>query len=159
MPPVMLKEDSPKVHPDSEQNFTAGVGKSVVLKPQSPGMTAAVCIGGLLIPGLGHLLLRRWVRGLLLLTSVLLMFVLGLMMHGALSSPPDSQQLISFETLKAFANVGVGLAYVIALQSGHGEGIPTSQTADYGWLFLIVAGLLNYLIVFDAFDIARGRKR
>jgi hypothetical protein len=47
---------------------------------------------------------------------------------------------------------------MIALKTGQGVGIPTSQTADYGWLFLVVAGLLNYLIVFDAFDIARGRK-
>ncbi len=66
---------------------------------------------------------------------------------------------MSFKTLNTFANVGVGLAYVIALRTGQGAGIPTAQTADYGWLFLVVAGLLNYLIVFDAFDIARGRKR
>lgn len=155
----MLKDDSPNAPANSAQNFTAGVGKSVVLKPQSTAMTVAACVGGFLIPGLGHLVLGRWVRGLLLLVSVLLMFVLGLMMHGALSSPPTPDQFVSFETLKAFANVGVGVAYVIALRIGSGAGIPTSQTADYGWLFLIVAGLLNYLIVLDAFDIARGRKR
>jgi Family of unknown function (DUF6677) len=155
----MLKEDSPNAPAEPAHSFTTGIGKSVVLKPKSSAMTAAACIGGLLVPGLGHLLLGRWVRGLLLLASVLLMFVLGLVMHGALSAPPGAGQLISFETLKAFANVGIGLPYVIALRSGLGEGIPTSQTADYGWLFLIVAGLLNYLIVFDAFDIARGRKR
>ena len=92
------------------QNFTVGVGKSVVLKPQSPAMTAAACVGGLLVPGLGHLLLGRWIRGILLLASVLLMFVLGLAMHGALSSPPASGELVSFKTLNTFANVGVGLA-------------------------------------------------
>ena len=121
-------------------------------------MTTAACIGGLLVPGLGHLLLGRWIRGALLLTSVLLMFVLGLAMHGALATLPPSSDLVSFRTLNAFANIGTGLPYIVALRTGHGEGIPTSQTADYGWLFLVVAGLLNYLIVFDAFDIARGRK-
>jgi len=55
-------------------------------------------------------------------------------------------------------NTWRSLPYVIALRMGQGEGVPTAQTADYGWLFLVVAGLLNYLIVFDAFDIARGRK-
>lgn len=121
-------------------------------------MTAAACVGGLLVPGLGHLLLGRWVRGALLLTCVLLMFILGLAMHGALTAPPPTAELLSFKTLNAFANVGTGLAYVVALRAELGAGIPTSQTADYGWLFLVVAGLLNYLIVFDAFDIARGRK-
>jgi hypothetical protein len=155
----MLKDDSPNAPVDSAQNFTAGVGKAVVLKPQSTTMTAAACVGAFLVPGLGHLLLGRWIRGILLLISVILLFILGLGMHGALSSPPGSGELMSFKTLNTFANVGVGLAYVIALRTGQGVGVPTAQTADYGWLFLVVAGLLNYLIVFDAFDIARGRKR
>ena len=154
----MLKDDSPNAGFESAQSFTTGVDRSVVLKPKSHVMTAAACVGGLLVPGLGHLLLGRWVRGALLLISVVLMFVLGLTMHGALSTPPGSGELVSFKTLNAFANVGAGLPYVIALKTGRGGGIPTAQTADYGWLFLVVAGLLNYLIVFDAFDIARGRK-
>jgi hypothetical protein len=154
----MLKEDSPNAQQGSAQDFTTGVGKSVVLKSQSSVMTAIACVGGLLVPGLGHLLLGRWIRGVLLLVCVLLMFVLGLGMHGALAPPPTSEELLSFKTLNVFANAGAGLAYVIALRTAEGAGIATSQTADYGWLFLVVAGLLNYLIVFDAFDIARGRK-
>jgi hypothetical protein len=47
-------------------------------------MTAAVCVGGLLIPGLGHFLLKRWGRGALLLISIVLMFWIGLGMHGQL---------------------------------------------------------------------------
>jgi hypothetical protein len=154
----MLKDDSPNAAFERTQNFTVGVGQPVVLKPQSNAVTAAACVGGLLVPGLGHLILRRWVRGALLLVSVLLMFILGLGMHGALTPLPALNELISFKTLNAFANVGAGLPYFIALSSGQGAGVPTAQTADYGWLFLVVAGLLNYLIVFDAFDIARGRK-
>jgi hypothetical protein len=154
----MLKDDSPNAPFESAQQFTVGVEKSIILKPESHAVTAMACVGGMLIPGLGHLILRRWIRGVLLLASVLLMFVLGLAMHGALTSPPGSGEWVSFKTLNAFANVGAGLPYVIALRMGKGEGIPTAQTADYGWLFLVVSGLLNYLIVLDAFDIARGRK-
>ena len=154
----MLKEDSPHEPLDSAQNPTPGKGNSVVLTPQSEMMTAAACVGGFLVPGLGHMILGRWIRGTLLLASVVLMFVIGLAMHGALAAPPASNELVSLKTLNAFANVGVGLPYVIALQTGQGEGVPTSQTADYGWLFLIVAGLLNYLTLLDVFDIARGRK-
>jgi hypothetical protein len=41
---------------------------------------------------------------------------------------------------------------------GLGIGAMTSQSYDYGTTFLWVAGLLNFLIILDAFDIARGRK-
>jgi len=154
----MLKEDSPNAPVDPALPFTDGTGQRAVLRIQSNPMTAAVCVGGLLVPGLGHLLLQRWKRGGLLLASVVLMFVMGLQMEGALASPPNSSELLSFKTLNAFANVGVGLPYLIAMGEGYGEGVATSPTADYGWLFLVVAGLLNYLVVLDAFDIARGRK-
>ena len=100
----MLKEDSPNAPPDPALPFTVGTGDAVVHKPQSYGMTAAVCIGGFLVPGLGHLILQRWVRGVLLFGSVVLMFVLGLSMHGALSSLPDTGSLVSFKTLNAVSS-------------------------------------------------------
>jgi hypothetical protein len=154
----MLKDDSPSAPADPAQNFTVEPRESVVLTPQSHGMTAAVCIAGLLIPGLGHFLLKRWVRGALLLVSIILMFIIGLGMDGQLYRLPEAGQWVSFNTLGCFADVGVGIPYVIAVQSGMGNGIADSQTFDYGWAYLIVAGLLNYLVVLDAFDIARGRK-
>jgi hypothetical protein len=63
-----------------------------------------------------------------------------------------------FHVLGLFANAGAGLPYVYAIQTGQGAGVLTSQTYDYGWVYLVVAGLLNYLIVLDAFDIAKARK-
>ena len=154
----MLKDDSPSVPADPTQNFTVEAGESVVLKPQSHAMTAVVCAGGLLVPGLGHFLLKRWVRGALLLVSITLMFIIGLGMDGLLYRPPETGQWFSFNTLGCFADAGVGIPYLIAIQQGMGAGIPTSQTFDYGWAYLIVAGLMNYLVVLDAFDIAQGRK-
>jgi hypothetical protein len=154
----MFKDDSPSVPADPTQNFTVDATESVVLKPQSAAMTAVVCLGGLLVPGLGHLLLKRWIRGVLLLVAIVLMFVIGLSMNGQLYMLPESGQWISFNTLGCFADVGVGLPYFIAVRSGMGAGVPTSQTFDYGWAYLIVAGLLNYLVVLDAYDIAQGRK-
>ena len=41
---------------------------------------------------------------------------------------------------------------------GLGKGVVTAASYDYGNTFLIVAGLLNMLVVLDAYDIALGRK-
>jgi hypothetical protein len=156
----MLKDDSPSAPPNPAPNSEESAQEApvvIVLETQSLAMTAAVCVGGLLVPGLGHLLLKRWGRGALLLAAVVLMFWVGLGMQGQLYELPDAKW-ISFNTLGVFANIGVGIPYFIALQLGMGGGVPTSQTFDYGWAYLIVAGLLNYLIVLDAFDIAQGRK-
>jgi hypothetical protein len=154
----MLKDDSPSAPPDPAQNFSVEARESVVLKPQSGAMTAVVCVAGLLVPGLGHVLLKRWIRGALLLVSIVLMFIIGLGMDGQLHLLLQPDGWVSFNTLKWFANVGVGIPYVIAIQMGIGAGVPDSQTFDYGWAYLLVAGLMNYLVVLDAFDIAQGRK-
>ena len=117
--------------------------------------TLAICSGGWLVPGLSHILLGKWIRGLIFAVCVLLIFVLGLGMHGKLFD------LVLEEPLQIFAfiaNIGVGIPYVLAGRMGFGIGAMSTTTYDYGTTFLWVAGLLNYLIVLDAFDIAQRRK-
>ena len=41
---------------------------------------------------------------------------------------------------------------------GLGHGVVTAASYEYGNTFLIVAGLLNMLVVLDAYDVALGRK-
>ena len=126
-----------------------------VRKPVAPAAALAICSGGWLVPGLGHILLGKWIRGLIFATCVLTMYVIGLAMHGRLFD------LLIEEPLQIFAfiaNVGVGLPYLIAVKMNLGAGAMNAVTYDYGTTYLWVAGLLNYLVVLDAFDIARGRK-
>ena len=118
--------------------------------------TLAICSGGWLVPGLSHVVLGRWIRGLIFAACVLLMFVLGIAMRGKLFDLEFEQPLHIFAFL---ANVGVGLPYLIAEKLELGIGTMTSTSYDYGTTYLWVSGLLNYLIVLDAFDIAQGRKR
>ena len=47
---------------------------------------------------------------------------------------------------------------MLARAVGAGAGEVTATTYEYGNTFLIVAGLLNFLVILDAFDIAKGRK-
>jgi hypothetical protein len=118
-------------------------------------LTVVVCIAALLVPGLGHILMRRWVRGLILAVCIIAMFALGLRMQGKLYDLTVEEPLQFFAL---FADVGVGAPYFIAERMGLGAGAPTLQTFDYGTTVLWVCGLLNYLVVLDAFDIAQGRK-
>jgi uncharacterized protein DUF6677 len=127
-------------------------------QPSPPIPTAAavaVCSGAWLIPGLGHILLGRWVRGLIFAVCVVVMFVMGLAMNGKLYG---TEFEIPLQIFALIANLGVGLPYFIAKYMGLGIGVMTSESYDYGTTFLWVAGLLNFLIVLDAFDIAKGRK-
>ena len=124
-------------------------------KPMNVGPTLAICSGGWLVPGLAHILIGRWIRGLIFAACVLLMFVLGLAMHGKLYDLEFDEPLHVFAFI---ANIGAGVPYWIAARLGFGLGAMTWPSYDYGTTYLWVCGLLNYLIVLDAFDIARGRK-
>ena len=83
------------------------------------------------------------------------MFAVGLWLDGRLFPFEFSQPLV---VLAALASLGNGLPYVIAKMMGLGAGVVTAASYEYGNTFLIVAGLLNMLVVLDAYDIALGRK-
>jgi hypothetical protein len=119
------------------------------------GATLAICAGGLLVPGLAHVLIGRWIRGLIFATCVLAMFGLGIAMRGKLYDLQVNEPLQLFAFI---ANIGAGIPYWLATHFGLGVGTLTWPSYDYGTTYLWVCGLLNYLIVLDAFDIAQGRK-
>ena len=62
---------------DHDPNVTSGPRQPLNTAPLNMPVTVAVCVAGLLVPGLGHILLRRWGRGLILGACILAMFVLG----------------------------------------------------------------------------------
>ena len=61
-------------------------------------------------------------------------------------------------TFRAVADLGIGLPYFVAQMLGYGAGRVVAVTYEYGNAFGIVAGLLNMLVVLDAWDVAEGRK-
>jgi hypothetical protein len=107
------------------------------------------------VPGAAHLWLGRRQKGLVFLIVLPLMFGLGLSLHGRLFPFDFSQPLVA---LAAVADLGLGLPYLIASLAGAGGGRVVHVTYEYGNAFLIVAGLLNFLVMLDAYDIALGRK-
>jgi hypothetical protein len=125
--------------------------------PEYPVTTMSVVapIVGWLIPGGGHFLLKRYVRGLLLLVSVLGMFLIGLGMNGRIYQPNGGDIL---DILGFIGDVGTGALYFLARIMDWGSAMAANASADYGKTFLIVAGLLNFIAAADAHHIALGKK-
>jgi hypothetical protein len=107
------------------------------------------------VPGAGHLWQGRTQKGLVFLIAIPLMFAIGLALQGRMFPFELSQPLVA---LAALAALGNGLPYFIATLLGLGAGVVTAASYEYGNTFVIVAGLLNMLVVLDAYDIAQGRK-
>ena len=112
-------------------------------------------IAGWLVPGAGHLMLKRWGRGLLVLASISCMFVLGMMMGARLYAPNTADLL---DMLGFLGDLGAGLLYLVGHSLGLGQAPVQVVTADYGAKFVVVAGLLNLISAVDAHSIAVGRK-
>ena len=124
-------------------------------REQPATYTYLVCAAAWAIPGAGHLLLGRLQKGLTFLVTLTLMFVFGLWLEGRLFPIEISQPLVA---LAAIADLGIGIPFFIARAMGAGAGRVVALSYEYGNAFLIVAGLMNMLVVLDAFDIAQGRK-
>lgn len=112
-------------------------------------------IAGWLIPGAGHLLTGRWVRGLLLFVSIAAMFWLGIVMQGKLYVPNTGDVL---DMLGFVGDFGNGLFYALGRILGLGNLPVQLVTADYGTKFIVVAGLLNFISAVDAHNLRIGRK-
>ena len=114
-----------------------------------------VCVLAWAVPGAGHLWLGRREKGVIFLVALTFMFAFGLWLEGRLFPFEIGQPLVA---LAALADVGMGVPYLIAKALHLGGGRVVAITYEYGNAFIIVAGLLNMLVLLDAFDVAQGRK-
>lgn len=126
------------------------------------------------VPGLGHVLLGRVRRGIAFFVLVFGSFTIGIAHDGRLALRDPGQPLLT--SLQVVANLGVGPADVAARMAVYGEpryrigdrvvsrSLETlrsrarSQQSNYGTAYLWTAGLMNLLLLFDVWDIGRGRK-
>lgn len=120
------------------------------------GAAVPACLIAWLLPGAGHFYLRRPQKGLVFLGAIGALFILGLAMDSRLQMTVGLDDLLA--SLFSLAQVAIGLPYLAARMLGYEAGQVTSVTFEYGNTFTAVAGLLNILVVLDAYDIAVGRK-
>ena len=113
------------------------------------------------VPGAGHLVQGRYIRGGIIAVVVWLMFGIAIASGGAHYPGFDFKDGALLYLLNVFARLGNGLGAMVSFIMA---GTPSPQVAalatfEYGGRFLEVAGLLNYLAVIDSVDIALGRKK
>jgi len=114
------------------------------------------------IPGLGHVLQKRWWRAALMGGAVWICFFVGMGMGGHLFDLSTENSSALLQVPPMIANLGTGALYLVSWLLDYGFKDDPAQAAratyEYGNTFLLIAGLLNYLTMLDAFDIAAGRK-
>jgi hypothetical protein len=120
-----------------------------------PGTLVLLCLAAWAVPGVGHLWMGRRQKAVVFMLAIPAMFLLGLFLHGRIFPFDFSEPLVG---LAAIADLGIGVPWLIAKLLEAGGGTVTAATYEYGNCYLIVAGLLNLLVILDAFDIGKGRK-
>lgn len=126
-------------------------------------MDNPIVIGAIswIMPGAGHLVQGKIVRGVILMVVIWTMFVVAILSGGAHYPGFDFKDGALLYLLNVFARFGNGLGAIVSfvLASKPAPQVAALATFEYGGRFLEVAGLLNYLAVMDAVDIATGRKK
>jgi hypothetical protein len=120
-----------------------------------PGIALVAVAAAWLVPGLGHLILRRWGRAMIFFFCVGALAVTGLLLRGNVFSLHSAD---AFDFLGYLADLGSGMFFFIA-KAVERTGPDVSRAAgDYGTRFLAAAGVINVLCVFDAYEIGCGIK-
>jgi TM2 domain-containing membrane protein YozV len=134
---------------------------SVTAKPLAPAAakpttSPLLClVAGWLIPGAGHFLLKKPIRGALLFLSIVAMFAIGIGLAGKIyqTNTGDLIDILGF-----VGQLGSGLLYILSRALDWGHATAFTATEDYGTKFIVVAGLLNIVSAIDAHSLASGRK-
>jgi hypothetical protein len=156
--PIISTEAAEEVQPSA-----AATEPSATAVPRHPPKRAdrglfapAIAIIAWLVPGLGHLLLRRWGRALAFFVAVGGLVMTGYLMRGNVF-PPHSQD--PFGTLGFIADACSGVFYLLArVVEASGPNV-SRAVGDYGTRFIAAAGIVNVLGICDAYELAAGRRR
>ena len=117
---------------------------------------AAAALLAWIFPGLGHAYLGRRRTAIAYAMIVTATFLLGVSFEGRLYTIDRSQPL---SILATFAVSGAGLLNLAArFLSDNPGGTILAPTYEYGCAYLLTAGLMNLLLMLDAWDIAAGKK-
>lgn len=107
------------------------------------------------IPGAGHMLLGRRRRGVAFCVLVMACAITGCLLEGRLWWVWSGSPLSVLATLGC---LGMGLPSLVLHYALDYQGVVTAPWYEHGSAFILTSGLMNLLLVLDAWDIARGTK-
>jgi hypothetical protein len=126
--------------------------------PQSPAsaetprsFAPAFTLAAWIVPGLGHLLLRRWGKAVAFFVAVAGLALCGYAMRGDVFAPGSDG---SFGTLGFVADFGSGMFYFLSRWLESSGGDLSRAAGDYGTRLLAAAGIVNALAIIDAYETA-----
>ena len=111
-------------------------------------------IAGWFVPGLGHLILRRWKKALAYFACIAVLAIVGLLMRGNVFTF-DSPDI--FDRLGLIADLGNGIFYFLAHAINPAGPDVAHAAGDYGTRLIATAGVLNFLCILEAFQIGSGQ--
>ena len=115
----------------------------------------ATLLAAWLVPGAGHLMLGKLRRGVIFFVIVLTAVAVGCLLEGNLYRVLPNQPLTILATL---GSMGMGAPYFILRFIFGYQGNIVAAGYEYGSAFLLTGGLMNLLLILDAWDIVRDRK-
>jgi hypothetical protein len=131
-----------------------------------------VMLLGWAVPGLGHAVQKKYLRAVLFFVAIFAMTGLGLAMGGKiypmyLEKPRTILEFVfnlfrkenPLTILAFFADLGNGLFYALSRVFSWGGGQLERATFEFGTAYIAGAGLLNFLVALDAYDIGAGKKK
>lgn len=133
----------------------SGGSRRALSQAMSAAIAPMIAIVSWFVPGLGHLLLRRWQRALAFFVAVGGLAVTGYLMRGNVFAPQSPDP---FGTLGFVADASSGIFYLFAHVIERSGPDVARAMGDYGTRFIAGAGIVNLLGVCDAYEVARGRK-
>ena len=102
-----------------------------------------------IIPGAGHVFIGRRRLGVVFCLIVFTALAIGLSLDGNLSRVASDSPLSILRTL---GTMGIGLAYFLLRYLVGYTGDVVASGFEYGSAFILTAGLMNLLLVLDAWD-------
>lgn len=147
---MVSKRGSAKGRDDKERTASRAARKSPLVLP---------LVLAYLIPGAGHVYLKRHWHGLALLAAISGMFFCGILMQGRMFIPTSGNIYTTIMTYGGYiGDLCNGLLYILTVGLGYEQETLPGAMHDYGTKFIVCSGLLNLLAVVDVFEIASGEK-
>lgn len=119
------------------------------------GKPYLVLLSAWLVPGSGHWWMGRKRRAVAFAALIMASLVVGCLLHGNLHRVVPNQPLTLLATL---GSMGMGAPYFVLRYFIGYSGDLVAPGYEYGSAFILTAGLMNLLLVLDAWDLARSRK-